>query len=437
MKRCLLALCLLGLLTTCQQPETEVPALPPTLLLADAYSVSNTEAEGSLMLSGSDPQVSEVGVVWADKPGPTTSNTRQSITGVGSQTSFFLKMPGIGRGQTVYVRGYYIRDGATTYSPNELTFSQNFSGTWQRLAAPKLDPEQYVTPDQVLFSGSFNGLTFYAVNRTTSVAKTTVYYPTLDQWDADFFRDRPTADAQMRFGMFRASFTTPGGTRGILVGGGYYKQPTGERFYLKDYKLEGFDGYKWDPPHPGADVPTSSFGLGTYGYVLENRAEGKLWRFDPLTLRWEAVSNVPVRKEGRFLSFALPTRAFVLAEPASRTDAAGGLYEFIPARNEWQLRNPFPGENRRWGVAFVFGNKLYYGAGQSAGTLRPLRDLWAYDPATDTWGKVATYPGYGTVNLAVFATTQAVYLGFGQQVVAGPAQGEAFTDVNDLWQFRP
>jgi hypothetical protein len=438
MSRLFSTFALLCLLIACQQPDTDVATNPPTLLLTDTYSISDTEVESSLTLSVADRQVSEVGVVWADRPNPTTSNARQSLTDVANQTQFFIRIPGLRQGQTLYVRAYYVRGGETLYSTAELTLTHRFNGTnWLRLPSPKLEPERYISPDGVTFTGNNGGITFNAVNRTTEYAKPTSYFPGFEGWDPSFFRSVESRDAPMRFGMFRAGFTTPGGRRGTLVGGGYYKQPTGDRFYLKEIKVDGFDGYKWDPPYPGADVPTSSFGLGTYGYVLENKANGKLWRFDPLALTWEAVANVPVAKEGRFVSFGFSDRAFMLAEPANRADALAGLYEFMPTKNEWQLRKPFPGENRRWGVAFVAGTRLYYGAGQSAGTLRPLRDLWAYDPAADSWQRVADYPGSGTVNLVSFVVDRNIYLGFGQQVVPNAAQGEAFTDVFDFWRFRP
>lgn len=308
---------------------------------------------------------------------------------------------------------------------------------WQRLPSPTLEGDRYVSSDGLTYSGSGGGLAFYAVDRNTNFAKPTIFYPDFGDWNPRFYSRNEPKDAPMRFGPFNANFTAAGNVNATLRGGGYYKQGNGDRFFLKDFRIEGIDGYTWEPPYPGADVPTSSFGLNGYGYVLENKAIGKLWRFNPNRIQWEAVSTAPDTKEARFVSFDLGERAFVLPEPDNWDDALDGFYEFLPAANAWQKRKPFPGENRRRAVAFASNSRLYYGAGQSAKTLQPLRDIWAYDPVADIWQKVADYPGGGTVNLVALWLGSSAYVGFGQQVVTNANRGESFAYANDFWRFRP
>lgn len=319
------------------------------------------------------------------------------------------------------------------------TIPQTYASNWVRVSSPKLEPDRYISGDGITFSGSGGGLAFYAVDRNTNLGKATVFYPDFGDWDSRFYQRDVAKDAQMRFSPFNAGFTIGGIIKieANLTGGGYYKKPNGDLFFLKDFRIEGIDGYTFSPPYPGADALTSSFGLNGMGYILENKANGKLWRFDPNTSRWEAVSTVPIAKEARFVSFDVGERAFVLVESDNWNDALAGLYEFMLATNTWQKKTAFAGENRRRAMAFTSKTKLYYGAGQSAQTLKPLRDIWEYNPATDVWQKVGDYPGSGTVGLVSLWVGNQAYIGFGQQVLPNANKGETITDATDFWRFRP
>lgn len=321
----------------------------------------------------------------------------------------------------------------------DVSIPQTYTGNWVRVGSPKLEPDRYISGDGVTYSGSGGGLAFYAVDKNTNVGKSTVFYPGADDWDARFYQRDVAKDALMRFGPFNAGFTIGGSVKidAMLVGGGYYKQPNGDRFYLKDFRIEGIDGYTFSPAYPGADALTSSFGINGMGYILENKANGNLWRFDPKASQWEAMNTVPVAKEARFIGFDVGERAFVLVESDNWNDELGGLYEFIPDTNAWQKKNSFAGENRRRGIAFTSKSKLYYGAGQSAQTRKPLRDIWEYNPATDAWRKVGDYPGSATVGLVSLWVGNYAYIGFGQQVLSNADQGETINYVNDFWRFTP
>ncbi len=332
------------------------------------------------------------------------------------------------------------QDVTTKPAPIEdQSIPQTYASNWVRVASPKLESDRYISGDGVTYSGSGGGLAFYAVDRNTNLGKPTVFYPDFGDWDSRFYQRDVAKDALMRFGPFNAGFTI-GGTVKIeatLTGGGYYKQPNGNRFYLKDFRIEGIDGYTFSPAYPGTDAVTSSFGLNGMGYVLENKANGKMWRFDPNASRWEVVSTVPIAKEARFVSFDVGERAFILVESDNWNDELGGLYEFIPATNSWQKKTQFTGENRRRAVAFTSKTRLYYGAGQSAQTLKPLRDIWEYNPATDSWQKVGDYPGSGTVGLVSLWVGNQAYIGFGQQVLPNASKGETINDATDFWRFKP
>lgn len=47
----------------------------------------------------------------------------------------------------------------------------------------------------------------------------------------------------------------------------------------------------------------------------------------------------------------------------------------------------FPGEARNNAIAFVLNGKGYVGLGTNSTTM--FKDFYEYDPATDTWTKIA------------------------------------------------
>jgi len=400
--------------------------------LVYAYSLSNTDGEASVMLSQNSYNVEEVGVVWATKSNPTLADNRQSLGYIKDVQGYTLKMNNLVQGTAYYLRAYYTFQGTTTYSTDEIVFTQNYDPNWFHLPSPVLKPDRYILSGGG-FSGSNGGVVYYAVDKNTNMANTVIFYPGSDEWNLRYFTPAPTKDEPMRFEPFRANYLV--GTRSVtLIGGGYYRQTNGKKFFLKDFFIEGIDGYTWNPSYPGTDVSTTAFGIGGYGYVMENTSKGMLRRFNNTTVQWESINTVPIAKEANFVSFDVGERAFILPEFSNWNENLDVFYEYLPT-NQWKAVAPFKGENRRRGLSFTYNGKLYYGAGQSTKTLRGLRDIWEYDPTTNNWRQVATYPGSGTINLTTIMIGRILYIGFGQQVIPNENKGETLNDVTDFWRF--
>ena len=398
------------------------------------YSTSNTAGEANVALSQSSKNINEVGVVWATKSNPTIADNRESLKHDSNSQSYALKLNNLSSGITYYIRAYYILEGTITYSTDELVFTQNYDPNWINVPSPTIDTDNYVLSSGGVFSFNTSGFVYFSVNKNTNIAKSLFFYPGSDQWqfrnsNSDFDKDAP-----MRFEPFRADFTLGGGINATLAGGGYYKQQDGNKFFLRDFKVEGVSGYYWLPSYPGTNVNTTAFGIVGDGYILENTANGRLWRYSMQTFQWENRNTVPISKEAYFISFDIGERAFVLPESADWNDDLDALYEYLPT-NEWKKITTFKGENRRRGVAFTHNGRLYYGAGQSTKTLKGLRDIWEYNPTTDVWRQIANYPGSGTLNLVTLVVGDNLYIGFGQQVIPNPLKGETLNDVNDFWRF--
>ena len=64
------------------------------------------------------------------------------------------------------------------------------------------------------------------------------------------------------------------------------------------------------------------------------------------------------------------------------------LYQYNPDINLWTTKAPFPKEKTFRAISFVIGDKAYCGGGETALSNND-NDYYKYDPATNTWTRVA------------------------------------------------
>ena len=82
------------------------------------------------------------------------------------------------------------------------------------------------------------------------------------------------------------------------------------------------------------------------------------------------------------------------------------LYRFLKPKKD------FPGAARIEGIAMEINNILYFGLGRSKDTGGGLNDWWKYDPASDSWTKLANYPA-NAVLITAFTIGNKAYVGMG------------------------
>ncbi|MDZ7935655.1 MAG: hypothetical protein U5M51_11995 [Emticicia sp.] len=424
------------LLFSCKKNEEIIAFKSPNAEITSVYSKGELQGEASINILNVTSELSEVGIVWSEKSGPTTADSKQSFTNIKEDQSFFLTFEKIQQGKTYYLKSYFIQKGVTTYSTEEVVFIHNFTNNWLRFPSPELESNEFISPANVTYSGFRGGIVYYKVDKTTNLAKESLFYPNFNEWDPRFFQ-RETIPLPMRFNPFVATFKVTSTVEATMIGGGFFKKANTEKFFVKDIRIEGIDGYKWDPEYPGGDVVATGFGLENKAFALENKANGKLWKYESSTIKWDSVNVSPVNFDAKLVTFDIGERAFVLVESDDWSEKENALYEYSLPQNKWIKMTTFRGENRRRGIAFTLKGKLYYGAGQSAKTYKPLRDIWEFDPLTNTWKKVTDYPGAGTINLTAVGIGNFVYVGFGQQVTLNAINVEITRDMGDYWRFRP
>jgi hypothetical protein len=421
---------------SCKEEEAVVELTPPIIETVAVYSVSNADAEANVDMSNVNTEITEVGVVWSDKANPTLADKSRSGGSIKEDQSVIVRLDGLTIGRTYYVRSYYVLNKETVYG-KELTLVHNFTDEWSKAPSPVLLKNEYIGSENAFLDYLYGGIKVDKINRTFNYTTDKYFFPNFYQWDPRFIQF-PILTSQTRFNQINASFSISQTQAATMTGAGHYRTARGEKFYLKDIIIRGVDGYKWQPEYPGADANTSSVGIGSTVYILENIPEGKLWRFTYEINKWQEMKPFPYKKQAKTLMRRSNGRAYCMIEPEEwQSSSPLEFYEYNPANDQWTKKANFPAENRRRGVLFNISQRIFYGTGQSVQTLVGLRDIWEYKPATDTWKKVGDYPGGGTINLLAVNYFQNAFIGCGQQVIPNAAMAENIKDMADVWFFVP
>jgi hypothetical protein len=108
--------------------------------------------------------------------------------------------------------------------------------------------------------------------------------------------------------------------------------------------------------------------------------------------------------------------------------------QFLTAQAVWEEETSCPGNGRYWAFAVTLDGKGYAGTGQSSET-DLLSDLWAYDPATDTWQQKADHPG-AKAGVTAWVANGRLFAGFGT-AGAGPTSNlYEYLPASDSWVTR-
>ena len=428
---CKIILALLLLASGCTNEAAQEIFKKPSVEIISAYAVSETIAEASVDVSDVVQEIGTIGVVWGEKPNPTTADRQLTANKITTSQLVNFVLPNLQSGKTYFLRAFYVVDGETVYG-SELSFLQTISGEWRRLSSPPLNADEYIYPGNTIYTLTSQSMRCFKVNKITGLCVPQEYYREFGQWNPGFFGPPPAPPKPqpLLYSPILCGFD------GLTLYGGGYSYITRDRVVYQRAMFILESNGRWEP-YPGAEAATSSFGIGKFPYVLENLPNGKMWRFNFSNLSWTDLGRCPFNKPARYVSLDIGERGFMLVEPQNWQEPVRELYEYLPVENKWVRRADFPGENRRRSTSFSIGNRAFFGMGQSATDYRGLRDLWEYDAKADSWKKTTDYPGSGTVNTMAVGYNTTANIGFGQQARRTSVNAEDYRTSTDFWQFRP
>ena len=125
------------------------------------------------------------------------------------------------------------------------------------------------------------------------------------------------------------------------------------------------------------------------------------------------------------------------------------FWKYNAQTSTWTRLNNFPGSLRGGQVSFVANGKGYMGLGYQVTTgsfsdALYMKDLWEYDPTSDTWSSKADFPGSARSDASVFVINNVAYVGAGYtKDVAGPTNPYtlkdfySFDSTSNAWQGIP
>jgi len=211
-----------------------------------------------------------------------------------------------------------------------------------------------------------------------------------------------------------------------VVGGGF---ELGTTTYLPDYHAYDPSTGQWtavSSPIMPARAAFSTFSIGSAGYIFSGSVttssyENDLWKLsDANGIRFDEVAFLTPRANPA--GFSNGTYGFV----GLGNSSLGGLHykdlwKFEPVSNTWQQMADFPADGRKNAMAFSIDSFAYVGAGTTGITQK--RDMYRYNMNSDRWDTLANYPGQGMRLVFHAACHGKAYVGGG------------LTDINTIPNF--
>ncbi len=150
---------------------------------------------------------------------------------------------------------------------------------------------------------------------------------------------------------------------------------------------------------------------------------------------WSQIASYAGGERERAVAFTIGERGYVCTGLDSANTCKKDLWEYDPGTNSWTQKADFPAQARRDAIAFAIGNRGYVGTGITnsvawMGTKK--KDLWEYNPLTNSWVQKADWPGnfgQGIYFASAFATSTKGYLACGKLGFSWYS--------NELWEYDP
>lgn len=200
--------------------------------------------------------------------------------------------------------------------------------------------------------------------------------------------------------------------------------------YAQDYWYPR-DTVKGSPKAAMASTSFQNIGL-IIGGLDEFGFKRKMYSYSPFQNDWdeEVALGGPSGdglERGSACAFSLQNenmlKAYVCLGQTPTVPYMKDLWEFNPQTETWSQKANFTGTARRQAVCFTSGNIAYVGTGEDAQGLK--KDFYAYDPTTNSWTQIAEFAGTARRDAVAFELNGFGFVG----------TGDDGTLKNDLWMY--
>lgn len=123
--------------------------------------------------------------------------------------------------------------------------------------------------------------------------------------------------------------------------------------------------------------------------------------------------------------FAIGNQLFFGLGTDANNNFLSDFWKYDSGSDTWTRIADFPGGGRTKASGFTFNGRGYIIAGvaKSSGIISSQKDVWQYDPQLDTWKQLGDFPGGARGGAAYFVLGQYVYFGMGSK--------------SDFWRYDP
>lgn len=226
----------------------------------------------------------------------------------------------------------------------------------------------------------------------------------------------------------------------------------------KGYVVSGQALWEFDPSSNNwvrkADFPglarsyAVGFSIGSKGYFGTGDELKDFWEYDLPTDQWTQKADFIGNGRTAASGFSIGTNGYIglgyeglissdfppFPVPYNRDNLRKDFYAYNPSTDSWSRKSDFGGVPRYAAVGFSIGNKGYFATGMSPLTSvnQDNRDIWQYDPLTDTWSANSSFPGNACEFAVGFSINNKAYIGTGRN-----DDSQNYGVYNDFYEFDP
>ncbi len=151
---------------------------------------------------------------------------------------------------------------------------------------------------------------------------------------------------------------------------------------------------------------------------------------------WERRDSVNGPPRGASASFELDGEAFLIGG-VDVEEFKRKMYSYDLDQDDWDDELSLGGETgsgleRASAVGFSGGGYGFVALG--AGTSSALKDIWRYDPVSDSWTQMADFAGSGRTGAVAFVIDEIAYVGTGQDADGLTSDFYRYTIASNTWE---
>jgi N-acetylneuraminic acid mutarotase len=201
------------------------------------------------------------------------------------------------------------------------------------------------------------------------------------------------------------------------------------------------------------------FVIGSKAYICGGERESwddfqthytnEVWEYDIIADTWTRKADYPGGKRGHLFGFSINGKGYVGGGNPYKypTDTSifsyGEMYEYDPVANTWTQKASYPGKGLIEHSGFAIDGFGYVGLGykwplpfDNPGYMSMTSfafDFWRYNPQTDSWAELDSFPGTGRRRATSMVAGSLGYVASGFQF---PLNISALYNMT-FWEFNP